>query len=161
MKQVLLFVAVIILIATAQAQVSISPLTAQFSKHASDQVTVTNDGVVPVAVTLDSRTVGVVAGKIAVLPLSKDVTVKLHELSARIEPHSAHTFDYDIRCGRCATMLVATVAPIERKIKAVEDGEVHAGIHVNVAFAEVIYVCEAKVKAKECRASFTDIIAAK
>ena len=137
---------------TLHAQISITPLNFAAAKHANDQITITNGSARPVAVTLSARTLGVVDGKLTVLTLAEGVKVKLHETSARIEPLSSHSFDYDIACKRCVTMVIASVTPIE---KVNEDASV--GMHISLNEATVAYVCE---HAKNCRESFKDIFEA-
>jgi hypothetical protein len=150
-----LFIGLLFTAVAVSAQVSVSPLVAVAAKHASDQMTVTNGGITPVAVTLDARALTFVDGKMVITPLGKDIQVKLHETSARLEPNSAHIFDYDLKClQHCAVVIVATVTPILPKPKTADDGEVHAGVKINYAFAETVYVCP---KVKGCREGFKEM----
>jgi len=150
--------AILALSIVASAQITISPLNFQAAKKASDQVTITNGSTTPVAVTWDARALGFVDGKSTVLPLGKDVTVKIHPSSARVEPNQAYAWDYDVKCTYCAVILVASVSPIEKKVKATDEGDVHAGLVVRTGVGEVVYVCpKLKESGVSCRDHFKNM----
>jgi hypothetical protein len=159
MKRIQRILVFLFVVASASAQVSISPLSESFAKKASSQITLQNDGLIPVVATLSAQTLGLTSeGKAAPLPLSKDVTVNLHDLSGKIEPGTSRTFDYDIRCARCVVMVIATITPIEKHEKATDDGEVTAGMRIRTALATVAYVCpRLKENGVTCRDSFASI----
>ena len=110
----------------------------------------TNSGIIPVALTFEAKVLSQADGNLVLTDLDPaQIQIKLHQTSARVEPHSSRTFDYDIKCDRCAVVLFASVTPIQ-KIKADPDTPT---MKVVMHFGESIYVCD---KAKGCRTSFLD-----
>lgn len=153
----ILATAVIFAASFAGAQITISPVSVQYAKRASDQITLTNGGLTPVVATLSAKTLGVTPDRhAAILPLDKDTVVKLHDISGRIEPNTSRTFDVDVKCKvRCVTMIVATITPVERHEKnTTPDDEVHTGMRLQLALGSVWYVCP---KERGCRDSFKEI----
>jgi hypothetical protein len=141
--------AIILSSITAVAQVGVSPLKAEFGKKASAQMTVSNGSLSPIAVTLEAKTLTMGSdGHLTLSDLDPAVVkVKLHETSARLAAKSSRTFDYDIKCNRCAVVISAAAAPIQ-KLKV--DGDA-MGARVVLRYGMTNFVCPS---VKGCRESF-------
>jgi len=138
----LIIVLFVVLAAAAVAQ-TISPITQEAKgPHARGEITVTNQGVVPLAVVLEPASLLSAAnGKPTYGPL-RGVALKLSEQSARLGPKQTRTISYDAKCDQlpCAFTVFAKFM----------QGHTAQGIAVAVHLPSSVYVCEKK---KGCRES--------
>ncbi len=138
---ILLVVLFVVLVAAALSQ-QISPV-AQEAKgpHARGEITVTNQGVTPLAVVMEPASLSSKNGKPAWLPLH-GVALKLSEQSARLGPRQTRTISYDATCAQlpCAFTVFARFV----------QGHTAQGVAVAVHIPSTVYLCERK---KGCRES--------
>jgi len=137
----LIIVLLVVLVAAALSQ-QISPLTQEAKgPRARGEFTVTNQGILPIAVVLEPVSLGAANGKPVWGPLH-GVQVKLSEQSARLGPKQTRVISYEAKCEQqpCAFSIFAKFA----------QGHTSNGIAVVIHLASTVYVCEKK---KGCRES--------
>jgi hypothetical protein len=120
---------------------TVSPMIAECGKKCRGEFSITNNGLTPLAVTIEARSFSLdTLGRATNRPLDPTVDLKLEEGSARISPKGTHTFAYELRCSAppCSVALLSTVVM----------GHTAEGILVRVQLAHTVYVCE---KQKDCR----------
>jgi len=144
-KRLSVLLAVLLAIPLVNAQ-TISPviteLASKNSKPVSSSFTVRNDGVVPLAVVVESpQSMTFENGTPRLGPLAPTVHVELSEQSAKIGAKQQHEFGYKLRCDAfpCALTIYTTIT----------GPHTSSGIAVAIHLPHVIYFCE---KAKGCRA---------
>ena len=129
MKRILL---AILLFSSAHhlwAQITISPVVTECPKKCSGTFTISNGGLIPLAVTVQAKSFSVAGGKQLIRPLDADV--KLSETSARISPHDKHDFDFNIKCTTVPCQVQVEVAAIM--------GHTTEGVAVRAIMPEVVY----------------------
>ena len=120
---------------------TVSPLIVECGKKCRGEFSITNNGLTPLAVTVEARSFSLDAvGRATNRPLDPTVDLKLEEGSARIAPKGVHTFTYQLNCATpsCSVVLLSSMAV----------GHTAEGILVRVQLAHTIYACE---KQKNCR----------
>jgi|SRR5882762_2308284 len=136
------YLAVLFFLASTLHAQQISPV-AQEAKgpRARGEITVTNQGVVPMAVVLEPVSLSAANGKPTWLPLH-GVSLKLSEQSARLGPKQTRAISYDATCQQlpCAFTVFAKFV----------GGHTSQGVAVAIHLPSTIYVCEKK---KGCRES--------
>ena len=138
MKRMLLF---FVFAGSLSAQM-ISPLTQEAKgPRARGEITITNQGLVPMAVVLEAATLSATNGKPTYVPLH-GVQLKLSEQSARLGPKQTRMISYDAKCDQlpCAFTVFAKFV----------QGHTAQGIAVAIHLPSTMYVCEKK---KGCRES--------
>jgi hypothetical protein len=138
-----IFAAIILLAATAgSAQVTISPLNAEFGKKAKGEFSLTNGAFSPLAVTFELASVDIHDGKFGLTDLQPTTHIKLSEYSARIPAKQTHTVGYSITCDAypCGVVILSTIVT----------GHTDEGLAVATRLGTVVYVCSS---AKHCRDS--------
>lgn len=134
------FCVLFLLASAAQAQ-SVSPLVVECGKKCSGSFTVSNLGVLPMAVVVEPYSFRLGPGSETILrPLDKTVELELAETSTRIGPHSDHTFDYTMRCNAYPCLVALTTGMVV--------GHTAEGIAIRVVIPHIIYNCST---AKNCR----------
>lgn len=133
---------VLLVASTAQPQ-TISPLVSECSaKKCQGFFTVTNDSVVPLAVSISpyAVTFDPATKKPIFTALGATAHVTLSETSARIPPRAPHDFSYRISCDTlpCVIGLGALMSA----------GHTANGIQTKILLVTGVYVCES---AKGCR----------
>lgn len=126
--------------AAASAQ-TVSPIIVECGKKCAGEFSITNNGLAPLAVTVEARSFSLDAGAHAInRPLDPGVDLKLEEGSARIAPKGVHTFTYHLNCATpsCSVVLLSSMVV----------GHTADGVLVRVQLAHTIYACE---KQKNCR----------
>src|SRR5215472_11001069 len=79
---------------------SVSPLVVECSHKCAGSFTVSNDMVQPMAVVVEPYSFSLGPDSETLYrPLDKTVELTLNEMTARVGPHSAHTFDYSMKCS--------------------------------------------------------------
>lgn len=144
MKLKTLFAIIFLSLATlATAQVTISPLNAEFGKKARSQFQLTNGGFTPLSVNVEVVSVVIRNGQaIVATGLDSTTHVKVSQYSAKIPAKQVHTFFYTMTCDAypCSAILFADVA----------QGHTDSGEAVVLRLGEIVYACE---KQKNCRNS--------
>jgi hypothetical protein len=139
-----LLLALIGLLAWSANAQTISPLMGECGgKKCTGQFTVTNNGIVPLAVSIDAHAVTfTAAGEPILHPLDSTTHVKLSETSARVAPRQGHDFSYTIQCDAlpCVIGFAAGMSA----------GHTDNGMAVRLVLETAVYICE---KSKGCRAS--------
>jgi hypothetical protein len=129
----------------ASAQ-TVGPLVAEGGKgRARGEFTVRNDGVLPMATTVEAHSFRLTpAGGAIFLPLdTNNVQVKLNETSVKVGPRQSHTFTYEVQCLSQSPCLVAM---LPRMITGLHTTE---GMQIGIIIPHAIYLCPDK--AKGCR----------
>jgi len=127
----------------AQGQ-TISPLVGECGgKKCSGQFTVTNNQILPMAVSIDVYAISFDAsGNVVRHPLDATTHVKLSETSARVAPRQAHEFSYTASCDALPCVLGFGAV--------MSAGHVDNGIQAKLVLITGLYICETQ---KGCRAS--------
>src|SRR3984893_15062369 len=120
---------------------TVSPIIVECAKKCRGEFSITNDGLTPLAVSIEARSFSLDAlGHATNRALDPGVDLKLEEGSARISPKGTHTFGYQLKCTvpPCSVALLSTtgVWPTDE------------GLLVRVQLAHTVYACE---KQKNCR----------
>jgi hypothetical protein len=138
MKNLILILA---FLATPVLAQTISPVVVECGKHCSGQFTVTNNGIVPLAVIVQPVSFSLnSAGGSVFRPLDATVQLTLNDMSARIGPLGAHTFDYNLKCSTTPCLVTF--------LSSMTVGHAQGGIAIRVILPHVLYSC---AKAKDCR----------
>jgi hypothetical protein len=125
---------------------TVSPLIVECGKKCDGEFSITNNGLTPLAVTVEARSFSLdTLGRATNRPLDAAVDLTLDEGSARISPKGTHTFAYKLKCSLppCPVALFSSIVV----------GHTAEGILVRVQLAHTIYACE---KQKNCRKSVRD-----
>ena len=120
---------------------TVSPIIVECSKKCRGEFSITNNGLTPVAVSVEARSFSLdIQGSATNRPLDPTVELKLEEGSARISPKGTHSFAYQLKCAAppCSVVLLSSMVV----------GHTTEGILVRVQLAHTIYACE---KQKGCR----------
>lgn len=143
MKNLFLLFAVLLFCSAARSQ-TLSPVIGECGKHCRGQFTVTNNGLSPMAVTVQpySFSLDAATGKSIFRPLDSSVAVRLGESSARVPIKGTHTFSYDLQCASapCSVTFIANMIT----------GRTAEGLQIHILLPHVVYVCD---KPKGCRES--------
>jgi len=133
---------ILILSAVASAQ-TVSPLNSEHSrKKIRGEFTLTNDGLAPLAVTLEPMSLTFVDGKPVVTDLAPTTRVKLSEYSASIGIKQIRTFMVNASCeSDCVFIVFATMMT----------GHTASGVAIATHVGTTVYACE---KQRGCRESF-------
>jgi hypothetical protein len=120
---------------------TVSPIIVECGKKCRGEFSITNNGLTPLAVTVEARSFGLdTLGHATNRPLDPGVELKLDEGSARISPKGTHTFGYQLKCSvpPCSVALLSSMVV----------SHTAEGILVRVQLAHTVYICE---KQKDCR----------
>lgn len=136
-------ICILVLVGAATAQ-SVSPVITQCGKRCGGQLTVTNDGTIPMAAIVEpwSFSLNPATGRSMFRKLDSTVQVSLSETSARIGPKDSHTFDYDMKCASYPCLVTFRVGAIV--------GHTAEGLAIRVVLPSVVYQCQ---REKNCRAN--------
>jgi hypothetical protein len=130
-------------VAALHAQ-TVSPISTECAaKKCSGVLTVTNNGIVPLAVNVEAFSVDYAEPEKANLnALGPGVHLELAERSARVPPKSPHDFSWSLKCDTvpCAVGLAAIMAA----------GHTSDGIQVRIELLSGVFLCQ---KQKGCRDS--------
>jgi uncharacterized protein (UPF0212 family) len=122
---------------------TVSPVIVECGKKCSGAFSVTNNGLTPLAVTVEARSFSMdTQGHATYRTLDAAADLKLDEGSARIAPKGIHTFSYELKCSAvpCSVTLLSSMVV----------GRTADGIMVRVQLPHTVYACE---KQKDCRKS--------
>ena len=122
---------------------TVSPVIVECGKKCNGAFSVTNNGLTPLAVTVEARSFSMdTQGHATYRTLDEAADLKLDEGSARIAPKGTHTFSYQLKCSAvpCSVTLLSSMVV----------GHTADGIWVRVQLPHTVYVCE---KQKDCRKS--------
>ena len=122
---------------------TVSPVIVECGKKCSGAFSVTNNGLTPLAVTVEARSFSMdTQGHATYRTLDEAADLKLDEGSARIGPKGIHTFSYQLKCSAvpCSVTLLSSMVV----------GHTADGILVRVQLPHTVYACE---KQKDCRKS--------
>jgi hypothetical protein len=136
-----LLLAPLLFFSLAVSAQTVSPVIAECGKKCRGEFSITNNGLMPMAVTVEARSFSMdTLGHATNRPLDPTVDLKLEEGSARIAPKGTHTFGYQLKCSVpfCSVALLSSMVV----------GRTPQGILVRVQLAHTIYACE---KQKGCR----------
>jgi hypothetical protein len=136
----LLLASVIFFFLTRAHGQTISPVVAECGRRCSNQFTLTNNGVVPLAVSIEAKSFSIVGGQQVLRDLDPTVHLTLSETSARVGPLAVHSFDYKLRCDQLPCAVALQVA--------MTLGHTESGVQVRGILPEIIYSCE---REKNCR----------
>ena len=127
---------------------TVSPIIAEGGKgKAKGEFLVTNNGVVPMVVTVQMMTFHLTQdGKAIYLPLESDVAVRLTETSAKVGARQTHTFAYEVQCLSQQPCLIAFLPRMVLGLHTTE------GIQLGLIIPHSVYLCPSQEKAKGCRA---------
>ncbi len=142
--KILFIIGVFFALLSAASGQTISPLIGECGgKKCVGQFTVTNNNIVPMAVSIETYVISFDAkGEPVRHPLDSTTHVKLSETSARIPPRQPHEFSYTASCD---------VLPCVLAFGAVMSaGHTDSGIQAKLVLLTALYVCE---QSKGCRAS--------
>ncbi len=148
MRKIFWFVVLdLLLFAAAASAQTVSPIIAEGGKgKAKGGFTVTNNGVVPMVVTVQAMTFHLMPeGKAIYLPLESDVAVKLTETSAKIGARQNHVFAYEVQCLSQQPCLIAFLPRMVTGLHTTE------GIQLGLIIPHSVYLCPSQEKAKGCR----------
>jgi hypothetical protein len=119
----------------------VQELKGSVTKPAKGQFTIRNLSVLPLNVSLETRSLDLKKnGEIRLMPLDPRVTVKLSEYSFRLPARSEHIVYFESICDNCAFSIYSSMVV----------GRTAQGIQVAVHLPETIYSCTGT--AKHCRA---------
>jgi hypothetical protein len=141
MKTVIILILTLAALTTAAtAQVTLSPLNAEFGKKAKGEFNLTNGTFAPLSVTFELQSVELSSGKFAMVDLKPTTHVKLSEYSARIPAKQTRTIAYTVTCDvmPCGVVILSTMAT----------GHTNEGIAMATRMGTIAYVCD---KQKGCR----------
>src|SRR5580693_8663691 len=142
MKRVVCLVALqMVCFSLAASAQTVSPIIVECGKKCRGEFSITNNGLTPLAVTVEARSFGLdTVGRATNRPLDPAVDLKLDEGSARISPKGTHTFGYQLKCSipPCSVALLSSMVV----------SHTAEGILVRVQLAHTVYICE---KQKDCR----------
>jgi hypothetical protein len=122
---------------------TVSPVIVECGKKCNGAFSVTNNGLTPLAVTVEARSFSMdTQGHATYRTLDEAADLKLDEGSARIAPKGTHTFSYQLKCSAvpCSVTLLSSMVV----------GHTADGIWVRVQLPHTVYACE---KQKDCRKS--------
>jgi hypothetical protein len=136
----LLLASVIFFFLTRAHGQTISPVVAECGRRCSNQFTLTNNGVVPLAVSIEAKSFSIVGGQQVLRDLDPTAHLTLSETSVRIGPLGVHSFDYKLRCDQLPCAVALQVA--------MTLGHTSEGVQVRGILPEIVYSC---LKAKNCR----------
>jgi hypothetical protein len=122
---------------------TVSPVIVECGKKCNGAFSVTNNGLTPLAVTVEARSFSLnIEGHATYRTLDASANLKLDEGSARIAPKGTHTFSYELKCfaAPCSVTLLSSMVV----------GHTADGIWVRVQLPHTVYACE---KQKDCRKS--------
>lgn len=126
---------------TGNAQ-TLSPVISECGRKCSGTFTVTNNGVVPLAVIIEpySFSLDPATGKSKLRTLDASTEVDLDEMSARLGPHEAHEFGYRIKCAQFPCLVTFYASMIA--------GRTPNGTAMRLMLPTVVYQC---AKERNCR----------
>jgi hypothetical protein len=79
---------------------TVSPLIVECGKKCRGEFSITNNGLTPLAVTVEARSFSLdTLGRATNRPLDPGVDLKLEEGSARVAPKGTHIFAYQLNCA--------------------------------------------------------------
>ena len=143
-------IAIAILLLAASASMAgaqtISPLAQEYGKRAAGTFLLTNNTVVPLAVTIEARSFSVDKVGKHLRPLDSTAHVQLSETSARLAPKETHEVDYKIRCDVYPCLVTFLAGMTVGHTQASGNNPV---FQVRLILEHVVYLCE---KSKGCRA---------
>jgi hypothetical protein len=122
---------------------TVSPVIVECGKKCNGAFSVTNNGLTPLAVTVEARSFSLsTEGHATYRTLDATADLKLDEGSARIAPKGTHTFSYRLKCSAlpCSVTLLSSMVV----------GHTADGIWVRVQLPHTVYACE---KQRACRKS--------
>jgi hypothetical protein len=122
---------------------TVSPVIVECGKKCNGAFSVTNNGLTPLAVTVEARSFSMdTQGHATYRTLDAAADLKLDEGSARIAPKGTHTFSYQLKCSAvpCSVTLLSSMVV----------GHTTDGIWVRLQLPHTVYACE---KQKNCRKS--------
>ena len=137
------FVAIaVVLTATLVAGQTLSPLNAECGKKCSGEFSITNNGVVPLVVTVEPYSFSFMNGKPTFQKIDGVAEVHLNALSTRVSPKQTYVFDYRVKCIQfpCSVGFAAGMTV----------GHTDEGMALRIVLNHVVYSCE---KARNCRVS--------
>jgi hypothetical protein len=142
MKITALVLAVLFAATTAQLQ-TVAPISEDFGHgKALTQVTIQNNQLTPLAVSLSAGQFIVKDGQKQIVPMEPDVLVKIAQTSFRIPPKQTRIIDYQVFCPRgCNVEISATMAAPSMRVQN--------GMLVKLQMGSICYVCADS--AKDCR----------
>src|SRR5580704_77617 len=77
---------------------TVSPLIVECGKKCRGEFSITNNGLTPLAVTVEARSFSLdTVGRATNRPLDPGVDLKLEEGSARVSPKGTHAFGYQLK----------------------------------------------------------------
>lgn len=137
MKRIL---AMVLLVAGVAGAQTMSPIVQECGRKCSGSFTVTNNTLVPMAVTIETYSSSFNSSGQAFRPLDPTVHVSLSETSSRLSPREAHEFSYHVKCDQlpCTFSFLAGMVV----------GRTEQGLQVRVILPHSIYSCD---KVKNCR----------
>jgi hypothetical protein len=148
LKTFLAALALLLISAPAHSQ-TISPLITECGKKCSGSFTLTNNGLIPLAATLESFQFSLDSSGQHFRNLDT-ARVILSETSARLGPREAREINYKILCNAtpCEVAILATMV-----VGNTKNSSGTGVIQVRLALQETVYACE---KSKNCRRSILD-----
>jgi hypothetical protein len=122
-----------------------TPVIQNCSKKCSGDWSITNQGIVPLWVTLEPRSLTYENGAPRLNPLDSSITLTLSRTSVRIPPKGDYRFSYKLACQTypCAVEIFATMVV----------GKTPDGIQIKLSLPEVVYFCQ-NGKSDDCRSTF-------
>lgn len=134
-------VALLAFLSSVAAAQTISPLSAEFKKHASGSFTATNNSVVPVIIVAEPVTFHQVNGQQVTEALPSSIHIELSESSARLAPKTSREIFYKMTCDTepcAAAIYVRFTGP-----------HTDTGVSVALHLPTSIYICPDTTK--KCR----------
>ncbi len=120
---------------------TVSPIIVECGRKCRGEFSITNNGLMPLAVTVEARSFSLdTLGHATNRPLDPTVDLKLEEGSARVAPKGTHIFAYQLKCSAppCSVALLSCMVV----------GHTAQGVLVRVQLVHTVYACE---KQKNCR----------
>jgi hypothetical protein len=130
---------------------TLSPMVGEYGKKANGTFLLTNNTVVPLAVTIEAQSFSVDKMGKHLRPLDSTTHVQLSETSARLAPKEIHEVNFKIRCDVYPCLVTFLSGMVVGHTQGDKD---HPVFQVRLILEHVAYVCS---KAKNCR---KDVLAA-
>jgi hypothetical protein len=148
LKTFLMALALLIISAAAHSQ-TISPLVTECNRKCSGSFSITNNGVIPMAATIEAFQFSLDSKGQHFRSLDT-AHVTLSDTSARLGPRETRELNYKIRCDAtpCEVAILATMV-----LGNTKNSSGTGVIQVRLALQETVYVCD---KSKNCRRSILD-----
>jgi hypothetical protein len=147
MKKILMLLAALFVVGTANAQVTISPVVGEFQAKkdlnavSNGQVVITNDGIFPLVVSIEALSFEVTdPGQPQILkPLSSDIKVQWETTSAKVAAKQSYTFYFKATCAKAPCWFLTLATAMGPKPK-VEDEGTSAGVQIALRLPSATYV---------------------